>query len=64
MVGLDLAHRDMNGPLLVSRCEVVGFRRGMATARSVNGQLFEHITLREQTQFGFDNRGRPSPFAG
>jgi hypothetical protein len=25
VVGLDLGHRDMNGPLLVRNCEVIGF---------------------------------------
>lgn len=64
VVGLDLAHRDMNGPLFVSRCEVVGFRRGIATGRSVNGQVFEHITLRGQTQFGFDNEGQAISIRG
>jgi len=28
VVGLDLAHRDMNGPLLVRNCEVIGFQTG------------------------------------
>jgi len=46
VVGLDLAHRDMNGPLLVRNCEVIGFQVGIACARSVNSQTFEHITLR------------------
>jgi len=58
LVGLDLAHRDMNGPLLVRNCEVVGFQRGISTARAVNGQTFEHITLRGQTRFGFTNEGQ------
>lgn len=58
VVGLDLAHRDMNGPLLVSRCEVVGFRRGITTSRSVNSQTFEHITLRGQRELGFHNEGQ------
>ena len=58
MVGLDLAHRDMNGPLLVRRCEVIGFRRGIATAHSVNSQTFEHIALRNQTEVGFVNEGQ------
>ncbi len=58
LVGLDLGHRDMNGPLLVRNCEVVGFQRGVSTARAVNGQTFEHITLRGQTQFGFTNEGQ------
>ena len=58
LVGLDLAHRDMNGPLLVRNCEIIGFQRGISTARAVNGQTFEHITLRGQTQFGFTNEGQ------
>ncbi len=57
-VGLDLGHRDMNGPLLVRRVGVKGFRRGIATSRAVNGQTFEHITLSGQTEFGFDNEGQ------
>lgn len=57
-VGLDLGHRDMNGPLLVRNCEVIGFDRGISTARAVNGQTFEYITLRGQRQFGFDNEGQ------
>jgi len=63
-VGLDLAHRDMNGPLLVQNCEVLGFRRGIVTARAVNGQTFERITLRGQTQFGFTNEGQPVSIRG
>ena len=38
--GLDLAHRDMNGPLLVRNCEVIGYRRGIATGHAVNGPVF------------------------
>ena len=62
-VGLDLA-RDMNGPLLVSRCEVVGFARGIAAAHSVNSQTFEHITLRGQRQMGFQNEGQQISIRG
>lgn len=58
LVGLDLGHRDMNGPLLVRNCEVVGFQRGISTARAVNGQTFERITLRGQSRFGFTNEGQ------
>ena len=57
-VGLDLAHRDMNGPLLVRNCVVEGFRRGVHTARAVNGQVFEHLTLRGQSEVGFENAGQ------
>lgn len=56
--GLDLAHRDMNGPLLVRNCEVTGFLRGIATGHAVNGQVFEHITLRGQREVGFSNEGQ------
>ena len=64
LVGLDLGHRDMNGPLLVRNCEVIGFQRGISTARAVNGQTFEHITLRSQTQFGFTNEGQAISIRG
>jgi len=63
-VGLDLGHRDMNGPLLVRNCAVTGFQRGITTARAVNGQTFEHITLTGQTQFGFDNAGQSISIRG
>lgn len=63
-VGLDLGHRDMNGPLLVRRVTVNGFRRGVSTARSVNSQTFEQITLSGQSQFGFDNHGQAITIRG
>ena len=63
-VGLDLGHRDMNGPLLVRRVEVRGFQRGVATSHSVNGQTFEFLTLRGQTKFGFDNEGQSISIRG
>ncbi len=62
--GLDLAHRDMNGPLLVRNCEVTGFRRGIATAHAVNGQVFEHIALRGQAETGFVNEGQTISIRG
>lgn len=58
LIGLDLGHRDMNGPLLVKNCEVVGFDCGIKTSHAVNGQVFEDITLRGQRKFGFDNEGQ------
>ena len=57
-VGLDLDHRDMNGPLLARDCEVEGFRIGIATGHAVNSQTFEHVRLRGQREFGFDNAGQ------
>ncbi|MCY2967871.1 MAG: glycosyl hydrolase family 28-related protein [Planctomycetota bacterium] len=64
LVGLDLSHRDMNGPLLIRNCEVLGFQRGISTGRAVNGQTFEYITLRGQSQFGFDNEGQAISIRG
>ncbi len=63
-IGLDLAHRDMNGPLLVRNCEIIGFRRGIATSHAVNGQVFEHITLRGQSELGFVNEGQSISIRG
>jgi hypothetical protein len=57
--GLDLAHRDMNGPLLVRDCEVVGFAAGIRTGHAVNSQTFEHVALRDQREVGFENQGQP-----
>lgn len=64
LIGLDLGYRDMNGPLLVKNCEVIGFDRGITTSRAVNGQTFEFITLRDQRQFGFDNEGQAISLKG
>ncbi len=64
LIGLDLGHSDMNGPLLVRNCEVIGFQRGIVTAHAVNGQTLEHITLREQREFGFDNAGQSVTIRG
>ncbi len=63
-VGLDLGHRDMNGPLLVRRVSVRGFRRGIVTSGAVNSQTFEHISLTGQSQFGFDNHGQAISIRG
>jgi len=62
--GLDLSHRDMNGPLLVRNCEVLGFRRGIATGHAVNSQVFEHVTLRGQADVGFSNEGQTVSIRG
>ena len=64
VTGLDLGHRDMNGPLLVRNCEVVGFQNGITTARAVNGQVFENITLRGQGRVGFRNEGQSVSIRG
>ncbi len=58
-IGLDLGHRDMNGPLLVKGCEVIGFRTGVRTGGAVNSQTFEGLRLSKQTDAGLDNQGQP-----
>lgn len=58
VTGIDLGHRDMNGPLLVEHCEVIGFERGVSTAGAVNSQTFEALTLRGQRSVGFENSGQ------
>ncbi len=64
MIGLDLGHRDMNGPLLVKNCEVSGFQRGITTANAVNGQTFENTSLQCQSEVGFDNAGQAISICG
>ncbi len=56
--GLDLIHRDMNGPLLVKNCEIIGFDFGVRTGHAVNSQTFEHLTLKGQRRIGFSNEGQ------
>ena len=62
--GLDLAHRDMNGPLLVRNCAVSGFRRGIVTGNAVNGQVFENISLEGQSEVGMANEGQTISIRG
>lgn len=64
VTGLDLAHRDMNGPLLVRRVRVEGFGVGVKTGHSVNSQTFEFLTLHGQREFGFDNEGQALAIRG
>jgi len=58
VTGLDLAHRDMNGCLLVQNVVVRGFGIGIHTGRAVNSQTFERVTLTGQSRFGFENEGQ------
>lgn len=58
LIGLDLAHRDMNGPLLVENVAVRGFEVGIRTGAAVNSQTFEGISLSGQSKYGFVNTGQ------
>ena len=52
-IGLDLGHRDMNGPLLVKNVRVKGFATGIRCAGSVNSQDVRidspHRTIEDRT---------------
>jgi Pectate lyase superfamily protein len=58
VVGLDMGHADEIGPLLVEDLEVVGFATGIRTFFGVNSQTFDRITLKNQTLWGWHNRGQ------
>lgn len=58
VIGLDLGHSDMNGPLLVKNLTVDGFATGIRCGYSVNSQTFEAITLAGQTVAGLSNGGQ------
>ncbi|MEI8212787.1 MAG: glycosyl hydrolase family 28-related protein [Planctomycetota bacterium] len=64
VIGLHLGYADMNGPLLVKNCEVIGFRTGIHTGHSVNGQTLEHVTLRQQADSGISNEGQALTIRG
>ncbi|WP_165247299.1 glycosyl hydrolase family 28-related protein [Paludisphaera soli] len=63
-VGLDLGHRDMNGPLLVRNVEVRGFDVGIRAGAAVNSQTFEHIRLERQREVGLANFGQSVSIRG
>lgn len=58
VIGLDLSHRDMNGPLLVRNVAVSGFATGVRCGHSVNSQTLERVTLTGQTAVGLVNAGQ------
>lgn len=57
-IGLDLGHANLNGPLLVQRVRVEGFKIGVRTGFTVNSQTFEHLDLIGQSETAFDNNGQ------
>ena len=54
-VGLDLAHTDEIGPLLVQHVSIDGFDRGIRCAYQTASQTFEHISLKNQREYGWTN---------
>jgi hypothetical protein len=63
-IGLDLGHRDMNGPLLVRNVTVKGFEVGVRCGHGVNSQTFERLTLAGQSKCGFVNEGQSISLRG
>ncbi|MEX0652619.1 MAG: glycosyl hydrolase family 28-related protein [Phycisphaeraceae bacterium] len=63
-IGLDMSHRDMNGPLLARNIEVDGFDIGVRAGHTVNSQTFEHITLTNQNRVAFVNEGQSVAIRG
>lgn len=57
-IGLDLAHRDMNGPLLVKNVRIEGFAIGVRAGWSVNSQTLEHIRIEGASDCGLLNGGQ------
>jgi polygalacturonase len=58
VIGLDLAHADLNGPLLAKNIFVSGFSTGIRTGQTVNSQTLEDITLINQSVTALDNNGQ------
>ena len=54
--GLHLGIGVQIGPCLFKHVTVDGFRRGVVTYGNQNHVVFEHLTLRNQTEYGFYNR--------
>jgi len=56
--GLDMSFTDEVGPLLIKNVTIQGFQYGIRTGHTVNSQTFEHITLKNQSVYGFYNAGQ------
>jgi len=62
-IGLHMAYTDEIGPLFVQHLTVEGFDRGIRTAWQTASQTFEHITLRNQREYGWTNGFSQAVFA-
>lgn len=57
-IGLDLGYSGEQGPCLIRNVTVQGFDIGISTKHGVNSITLEHITLKGQRKFGFQNDGQ------
>ena len=62
--GLHLGIGVQIGPCLFKNVTVDGFRRGVVTYGNQNHVVFEYLTLRNQTEYGFYNRQQISTIRG
>ncbi len=54
-IGLDKSYNRANGPSLTKDVLIEGFETGIKTDYSVESEVYEYVTLRNQTQYGFYN---------
>jgi hypothetical protein len=54
-IGLDKSYNRANGPSLTKDVLIEGFEIGLKTDYSVESEVYEHITLKNQTQTGWFN---------
>jgi hypothetical protein len=54
-IGLDKSYNRANGPSLTKDVLIEGFDIGIKTDFSVESEVYEHVTLRNQTQYGMYN---------
>jgi|GEM_PF-3775194 len=54
-IGLDKSYNRANGPSLTKDVRIEGFETGIKTDFSVQSEVYEHVTLKGQTKYGFYN---------
>jgi hypothetical protein len=54
-IGLDKSYSRANGPSLTKDVLIEGFETGIATDFSVESEVYEHVTLKDQTQRAWFN---------
>lgn len=62
--GLDLAYTNEIGPGYIAHITIEGFDIGIQHGNFVNSLTFEHITLKNQNKYGFQNTGNVSTIRG
>lgn len=63
-IGLDLGYTDEQGPCLIQRVRIEGFRTGIRLASVVNSVTFHQIALLGQSEAGIANDGQTISIEG